>query len=609
MNLLHGISHLPLLESSVIVAFDCETLQLTPEQGKLRLIQLAIPHLVVVIDLFKCSPSDYETLRVFFASDKTWVAHNAAFDVGWLQAYGWHLGGELRCTMLMNRLVSNGKKSKYGNKLADLAMKWLHKELDKTEQTSDWSGHLTVEQIEYAAKDAEILLDLHALISREATRLHLEKAVGLECRAIPAIAQMQSGGIPWNKEKLESVQKNYEYDIEKARIDFFHQFDEALPEGEKLPRDPDGSFNLRAKATGAKSGLAHQVRRYGEYKPAGFNIGSPAQLLKKFTALIGKPPYDERNKRNSACKAALAAHQADYPCITTYLEWKRLDKRRQMITSMLEKQHEDGFIRSSYMQCGAETLRMTSSGPNMQQVPRDEDFRACAEAPEGWVFIDADYSQAELRLAAAVSGDRTMIRAYQEEQDLHDLTATAIGCSRQIAKSANFGLLYGSGANGLRNYAVGNGISMTVDEATEVRKKWLETYSGIALWQQALSDQADRKDDTLAYTRIPVTNAIRYLPEEMNRLTVLANTPIQGAGAAMLKVALANLWRHLRKHIGDVSLAACVHDELLLVCKEELAEEFSVLLRKEMEFAGSLFMGEVPCIAEVKVGRNWSDVH
>ena len=94
---------------------------------------------------------------------------------------------------------------------------------------------------------------------------------------------------------------------------------------------------------------------------------------------------------------------------------------------------------------------MSCIKPNNQQIPRDEDFRRCVEAPSGWLLVDADFGQMELRLAAAVAQDERMIQAFQDGEDLHTVTAEAIGCSRQIAKSANFGLLYGSGANGLRN--------------------------------------------------------------------------------------------------------------------------------------------------------------
>ena len=608
METFFGAEHLDKV-AAPLVAFDSETLQLRAEKGKLRLLQFATYECAVVIDLFECGPADYKAIGEFFATERTWVAHNAVFDLAWLQAYGWEPAGTIRCTMLMNRLVTNGKKSKFGNKLSEVCQQWLKIEVDKTEQRSDWSAVLTRSQLDYAAKDAAVLLQLDGLLLAQIKRLRLETALGIECKALHALAQMQRVGVPWSREGLEKAREHYQFDIDKAKVDFLMQLDEALPDGDKLPRDEDGSFNLRAKKSGTTQKSEKLIARYGKFKPAGLNLASSQQMLKKFTAVIGKAPYDERNERNSISRAALAPYQADFPCVETYLNWKYLVKREQMVGSMLEKQGEDGFIRAGYMQCGAETLRMTSNTPNMQQIPRDEDFRACAKAPDGWVFLDADYSQAELRLAAEISGDEKMKKAYQDGEDLHDMTAKAIGCTRQTAKSCNFGLLYGSGANGLRNYANGMGVSLTIEEATKVRAEWLKLFNGIAKWQQALANESKKETDTLAFTRIPVTNAIRYLPDEKNQLTVRANTPVQGAGAAMLKIALGNLWRHLKKHNDDVSLAACIHDELLLLCKEELAEDFAKILRREMEWAGQIFMGDVPCIAEVKIGRTWSEVH
>ena len=604
-----GAQHLDKLATAGTVAFDCETLQLAPEEGKLRLLQFAAGDICLVIDLFASSPEDYEAIGEFFKQERFWVAHNAVFDLGWLQCYGWEPAGEVRCTMLMNRLITNGKKSKFGNKLVEVCQKWLKIELDKTEQTSDWSQSLTESQLEYAAKDAVVLLRLVEVLTPEIKRLRLETALGIECKALHALAQMQRIGVPWSREGLSTAQQHYKFDIEKAKIDFVMQLDEALPEGHKLPRNEDGSFNLRAKQSGTKQKSEKLIARYGKFKPAGLNLASPQQMLAKFTAVIGKPPYDEKNERNSISRAALAPYQVDFPCVETYLNWKYMVKREQMVASMLDKQGDDGFIRAGYMQCGAETLRMTSNTPNMQQIPRDEDFRACAKAPDGWVFLDADYSQAELRLAAWIAKDEAMMNSYIAGEDLHQKTADAIGCTRQVAKSANFGLLYGSGANGLRNYANGMGVTLTLEEATKVRSQWLKLFNGIAKWQQALADESRKETDTLAFTRIPVTNAIRYLPDEKNQLTVRANTPVQGAGAAMLKIALGNLWRHLKEHNDSVSLAACIHDELLLLCREELAQKFAVVLRKEMEFAGKYFMGDVPCVAEVKIGRSWADVH
>ena len=113
------------------------------------------------------------------------------------------------------------------------------------------------------------------------------------------------------------------------------------------------------------------------------------------------------------------------------MTWKRREKRRQMIESIQDKMSNDGFVRASYMQLGADTGRMSSIKPNNQQIPRDSEFRQCVQAPQGWKIVDADFSQMELRLAAALANDENMIQAFIRGEDLHDYTAEQMGCDRQ----------------------------------------------------------------------------------------------------------------------------------------------------------------------------------
>ena len=153
----------------------------------------------------------------------------------------------------------------------------------------------------------------------------------------------------------------------------------------------------------------------------------------------------------------------------------------------------------------------------------------------------------ELRLAAMVAQDENMMLAFKEGKDLHTATAEALGCERQIAKSANFGLLYGSGAKGLRNYAAGMGVSLTEAEAGRVRAAWLAEYSGIAKWHKQLSRNADRTEGVGATITIPVSGMKRRLLDKMNKMTNHANTPVQGAGAAVLK---CDAWQPLASHQG-----------------------------------------------------------
>ena len=601
----HGIEHLKEIDTAVSICFDTETLGLQPEKGKLRLLQLgcAVREAVVLIDCFQLDQSDWDCLRRFFNNgDRFWLAHNAVFDLGWLQEHDIYPRGRIGCTMLASRLLTNGiANSKHG--LANVVKRYLEIDLPKDQQKSDWGNpDLSKEQLEYAANDVAALMDLDPVINRRLEEHQLSMAYTLECRALPAMAQMWRTGLPWNAKNLEQRKLDYEHDIKELAKDFIRLLDGALPEGEKLPRDDDGSFNLRSKDEGK---LREGTKRY-----KGFNLNSPKQLLEKLALVLGEKPVDA-NGKPSASRQVLRAYAADHEVVQIYLSWKKSEKRRQMINSIQEKMDSEGFVRASYMQLGAESGRMSCIKPNNQQIPRDKQFRNCVEAPDGWVLVDADFGQMELRLAAAVAQDERMITAFQAGEDPHTVTANALGCDRQIAKSANFGLLYGSGATGLRNYAGGNGVTITREEAAQIRQKWLKKFDGIAKWQQSNAAEAEKDTSGMsAEIRIPVSGMRRFLHGDMNRLTVRCNTPIQGAGAAILKCALGSLWP-LVKIAGEdtVRIAAAVHDEILLLVREDAAQEWAGVLKQVMEAAEARWLGEIPALAEVSIGKTWDEAH
>ena len=606
-----GISELHRLHTAHSIAFDTETLQLQPEEGKLRLIQLGSfsSRTIVIIDCFELEKIDWNYLEDFFNSmDRYWIAHNAVFDLGWLQEHDIHPRGKVRCSMLASRLLTNGiPQTKHG--LDALAKRQLDMNISKEQQKSNWGAEtLSKEQLIYAAKDIEVLLELDQVLDQKIRNAQLHRAYKLECRALPAMAQMWRTGLPWNKEELDQCRIDYEDDIKELGNEFIRELDNDLPLGKKLPRNDDGTFNLRAKDSGSK--------RLGTKQYAGFNIKSSKQLLEKLELILGYTPVNNDGKP-SVAKDALKNCAADSPTIQTLMTWKRREKRRQMVESIQDKMSlhrkfkDIYFVRASYMQLGADTGRMSSIKPNNQQIPRDSEFRQCVQAPLYWKIVDADFSQMELRLAAALAKDKNMTAAFQRGEDLHDYTAKQMGCDRQIAKSANFGLLYGAGAEGLRKYAGSSGVIMSTEEAVKIRDNWLTTYSGIRDWQREMNYLSrSTEDDEWPETRVPVSNMRRFLKGDLNRTTVRCNTPIQGAGAAILKCALGNLWPKVKEAGEDkVMIAAAVHDELILLVKEDLADEWAEILKTTMEKAEAKWLGDVPALAEVSIGDKWSEVH
>jgi DNA polymerase I len=607
MKYLQGIEHLHTLFNATTVAFDCETTGLQPVYGGLRLLQLAaLDRMPVVIDCWDLEEHHWQDLEEFFSLKRYWLAHNAVFDLGWLQEHELYPEGDVLCTMLASRILTNGLPNlKHG--LQHVVKRYLKLEISKEEQRSDWTGDLTHSQLDYAAYDVELLTQLDGPINQRMAEGNLHKAWFLECKALPTMAQLWRTGMPFQRDELEQLHEDLAADNERLGEAFIDTLDEALPEDKKLPRDPDGTFNLRSKPEGSV--------REGTKKQAGFNLNSPKQLLDVFTTLIGAVPVDNTGKP-SASRAALREYVGDHRVVAEYLAWKRVEKRRQMVEALLKHLGSTGFIKASYMQLGADTGRMSCIGPNLQQIPRDSRFRACVKAPAGWKLVVADYAQMELRLAAAEAEDPLMIRAFQDGLDLHTVTAMQIyGVSedevtkemRQISKSANFGLLYGSGARGLRNYAAGMGVQMDLAEAGEIRAKFHAVYTGISRWQRENAAQANRHRSDAAI-RIRNSGLRRILPGDYNSLTVRSNTPIQGAGAAVLKRTLGKLWPLLKADGEEVvRIAGVVHDEVILLVREEHADVWCHQLAAVMQDAEAEWLGPVPPLAEAKAADSWVD--
>ena len=322
-KIFYGIGELHRLNTSISLALDTETLQLQPEQGKLRLIQLGsfVDKTIVLIDCFDLVESDWQTLDRFFNNgERFWLAHNAVFDIAWLQEHGIHPRGKIGCTMLASRLLSNGiPNMKHG--LDALMKRHLDTEISKEQQTSNWGAErLSEEQLIYAAKDVEALMELDTILEKKLLMGNLTMAYALECKAIPALAQMWRTGLPWNAQDLEQCRIDYEHDAKEMGAEFLRELDAALPEEKKLPREGDETirqiegklsemgnsleerdewnqkldelladrdamdFNLRAKDEGSI--------RLGTKKYKGFNINSPVQMLDKFTTLLGFAPVD-----------------------------------------------------------------------------------------------------------------------------------------------------------------------------------------------------------------------------------------------------------------------------------------------------------------------------
>ena len=278
--------------------------------------------------------------------------------------------------------------------------------------------------------------------------------------------------------------------------------------------------------------------------------------------------------------------------------------------SLLREADEKGRVHGGFNQWGTATGRMSSSKPNMQNIPSSRspegDFlRKSFVAEDGFSLIVADYSQIELRMTAHLSQDPVMLNIYRNNGDIHQMTADACECARFDAKAINFGLIYKMGAKTL-----GKAINKHPDEAQRYIDKYFENYHGVAVWQADTIAKARQKGYTWT-----VTARRRYLPfinssdnskrAENERAAI--NTMVQGSAADLIKIAMRNFYRKLAQM--NIGSDACrfvgqVHDELIVEVRSDLAEQVSSALQQAMESAAPL---SVPLIAEPCIAKSWGE--
>jgi len=259
---------------------------------------------------------------------------------------------------------------------------------------------------------------------------------------------------------------------------------------------------------------------------------------------------------------------------------------------------------------GTDTGRLSCSSPNLQQVPRSGEFRSCFIAEDDYELVVADFSQVELRVAADIAKETKMIDAYRCEKDLHTSTAALLAgvdyndvtkAQRQVAKAANFGLLYGAGAKTLRKVAsVGYGLDLPIAECETIVKNFRAAYPKLYQWQQKQGQDTTEAVFTLYGRR-------RILTDFSNKYTTRLNSAVQGTAGDIAKMSMALLWEKLiTEPINEARLISTVHDELVLEVRFEFVTKWKAILKNAMETAGSIVIESLPIVAEVSSGLNWA---
>ncbi len=265
----------------------------------------------------------------------------------------------------------------------------------------------------------------------------------------------------------------------------------------------------------------------------------------------------------------------------------------------------DGRVYPEFKQIGAITGRMASLNPNVQNIPRH--LRRIFKAEKGNLFVIADFSQIELRIASEYVKEERMIRAFKEGKDLHRYTASLfLGKpeeeitkeERQLAKAVNFGLIYGISAKGLVEYAKTYGIDLSLETAQSIRSAFFEYYKGFKEWHERVKRELKEKKESRGYTLLGREYTAHTFPDGVNY-------PIQGTGADLLKLAVLMFSAELKHKNMQARLVNLVHDEVVVECKEEEAQEIKNLLEKAMKHAGRIVLKEVPVEVEVVIKERW----
>lgn len=542
------------LDESPRVGVDLETTGLNPRTDRIRLLSLATDRGTFVIDCFAVDP------RPLFdqLAERELVLHNGVFDLGFLARLGF-VPGAVRDTMLLSRLLYGTRGTSH--KLGPCVERELGRSLDKTEQASDWCSALTPDQLAYAATDVDVLGPLHDALTAKVNDAGLADVADLEMRCLPAIVWLAGAGVAFDKDAWLALEA--EADAEAFRLG--KELDALAPP----PPAPD-------------------------LMGGGWNWDSPQQVKEAFAA-AGCPMGDTTDE-------TLA--RTGYPLAALLREYREARKRCTAFgKDWLKHVAEDGRVYASWNQLGAGSGRMSCSSPNMQQFPRGP-YRRCVMAPPGRVLVKADYSQIELRIAAKVSGDKAMLEAYRAGLDLHTLTARRVlgkeevtREDRQLAKSLNFGLLYGMAARGFQTYAQANyGLALTEPQAIKYRRAFFKAYPGLAAWHRRVKAAHAPETRTLSGRR-------RLLRHE-DADTIRLNTPVQGTGADGLKLALALLWERRAQSPGAFPVLV-VHDEIVVECDADRVEAVADWLRKAMVDAMAPMLGPVPVEVEVKSAPTW----
>jgi DNA polymerase-1 len=574
------------LSAHQAIGLDTETTELDPYTGRLRLIQLATPEGVKIIDLDAFTNGERAGLRntsalaplraLLAAPRPIKIAHNAKFDAKFIKhTLGTDLGG-LFDTLLASQLIGAGDiEERHG--LGTVAERYLNEVVDKTERLSNWDFELSEAQLEYAARDAAILLPLREKLRDRLLSESLKDVAQLEFECVMTVADIELAGFYMHKDRwLEQLAI-----VEKRRGQLADELQDVLAEE------------------------SSQGTLFGGPQRDEINLDSHQQLTQALERLGIPVPDSTRNWK-------LQPLAAEYPIIGTLLEYRTVQKALtsygqnmiELINPTTNRLHAD------FRQIGAPTGRFSCTNPNIQQVPHAVEYRRCFSGhPAGRKLVIADYSQIELRILAEFSGDQVFTNAFRSGADLHRVTAAEVfnvsadqvsRVQRDFAKRLNFGVVYGIGA---QRFSMLTGLS--VPEAENILRKYFATYRQLDTYLHDAANRAVR--DRQARTGSGRLVRFRYDEQDRQQISMTKrngkNTPIQGTSADILKRALRLLKDELRDT--NAQIVNIIHDEIVVEADADEAEEVAQKVEHAMCAAGEEYLKTVPVKVETEIADEW----
>lgn len=575
-------------------AFDTETDGLDGMQDHLVGISVAVrPHEAWYLPL----PEDMEEAKTllrplapFFADpEKVKVAQNGKFDLKFLSRYDLRAVPPLWDTMLAHYLLD--PEARHGlDHLSETLLRYrpipIEQLIGKGSKQRNMRQLEPREVLPYAAEDADLTLQLyHHLRPRIEGEEHLRSLFyDIEMPLVGVLLEMEQAGVRVDVDLLESAIVDLSTELERIEEDF---------------------------------------RRYTPGDPV--NINSPKEVGDFLFGHLGlsEKPKKTRTGQYSTREEDLEMVADRHPAVRLVLDYRGLSKlvNTYLVPLPMMVNPMTGRIHTTYHQAKTATGRLSSSDPNLQNIPvRDEQGREIRKAftandPDaGDLFVSADYSQVELRLMAHLSGDSSLIEAFRHGADIHAATAAKIfgipreevtGEMRRKAKTANFGIIYGISAFGLSAR-----LGIPRGEAKELIDGYFSSFPGVKRYIDKTIEQAHKDGyvDTLFGRRRYIQNINsrnRNLVANAERMAI--NAPIQGTAADIIKVAMVRVARRLREEGFRSQMILQVHDELCFTVPGDERERLVAMVKEEMEQV--LPSLSVPLVADVGVGENWLEAH